>query len=165
MWRWSVGPLCVLFCVALVRPVGIHAQEDDPRLETRLLRTAANAESLGDLAEAEETLRRLMGHPPEMTPKVRRKPPGQFPDHRGGVRRAGQDAAAVGGEGHGVDLALVALELRHHLSVEVPEAGASVGESAGDEPIPGRMEGNRQDAAPVRLDRSKWVAFAVPHKE
>ena len=60
-WRWSVGPLCLLLCMAALRPVGIHAQEDDPRLETRLLRNAASQEFSGDLARAEETLRRLMG--------------------------------------------------------------------------------------------------------
>jgi len=65
--RWSLGPLCMLFCVALLRPAVIHAQEDDPRLETRLLRTAANQESLGDLARAEETLRRLMDERPTST--------------------------------------------------------------------------------------------------
>ncbi len=65
--RWSLGPLCMLFCVALLRPVVVHAQEDDPRLETRLLRTAANQESLGDLARAEETLRRLMDERPTST--------------------------------------------------------------------------------------------------
>ena len=65
--RWSLAPLCMLFCVALLRPVVVHAQEDDPRLETRLLRTAANQESLGDLARAEETLRRLMDERPTST--------------------------------------------------------------------------------------------------
>ena len=59
-WRWSVGFLCL----ALIRPVGILAQEDDPRFETRLLRTAAREESSGNLAAAEETLRRLMGQRP-----------------------------------------------------------------------------------------------------
>ena len=45
----------------------IHGQEDDPRLETRLLRTAVSEESAGDLAAAEETLRRLMGQRPTST--------------------------------------------------------------------------------------------------
>ena len=71
-WRRSVGRvgmvlgvvLGVVLCVVLLRPIGIHAQEDDPRLETRLLRTAASAESSGDLAGAEETLRSLMGQRP-----------------------------------------------------------------------------------------------------
>ena len=62
-WRWGVG----LLCVALLRPVGIHAQEDDPLLESRLLVTAASEESSGDLAGAEETLRRLMGQRPTST--------------------------------------------------------------------------------------------------
>ncbi len=66
-WRWRAGPLCVLLSVAILRSVGIHAQEDDPRLETRLLRTAASEESSGDLARAEETLRRLMGQRPTST--------------------------------------------------------------------------------------------------
>ena len=56
-WRWSVAVLGV----ALLRPAGIPAQENDPLFETRLLRTAAGQESSGDLAGAEETLRRLMG--------------------------------------------------------------------------------------------------------
>jgi len=62
-WRWSVGA----FCVALLGPAEIHGQEDDPRLETRLLRTAVDEESAGDLAAAEETLRRLMGQRPTST--------------------------------------------------------------------------------------------------
>ena len=62
-WRWGVG----LLCVALLRPVGIHAQEDDPLLESRLLATAASEESSGDLAGSEETLRRLMGQRPTST--------------------------------------------------------------------------------------------------
>jgi tetratricopeptide (TPR) repeat protein len=44
--------------------VGIRAQENDPQLETRLLRAAAGEESLGDLSEAEETLRDLMDQRP-----------------------------------------------------------------------------------------------------
>ena len=63
-WRWSVWPLCVLLCVAVLRPLGIHAQGFDPRLETRLLQAAASQEFSGDLARAEETLRRLMGERP-----------------------------------------------------------------------------------------------------
>ena len=66
-WRWSIGPLCLLLCMAALRPVGIYAQEDDPRLETRLLRTAASQEFSGDLARAEETLRRLMEQRPTST--------------------------------------------------------------------------------------------------
>ena len=66
-WRWSVGPLCLLLCMAALRPVGIHAQEDDPRLETRLLRNAASQEFSGDLPRAEETLRRLMEQRPTST--------------------------------------------------------------------------------------------------
>lgn len=62
-WRWSVGALCL----ALLRPVAVHAQEDDPLLETRLLRTANIEESSGDLAAAEETLRRLMDQRPTST--------------------------------------------------------------------------------------------------
>ena len=65
--RWSWGLFCVLFLVPVLRPVGVHSQEDDPRLETRLLRMAANDESLGDLAEAEQTLRRLMDERPTST--------------------------------------------------------------------------------------------------
>ncbi len=61
--RWGVG----LLCVALLRPVGMHAQEDDPLLESRLLATAASEESSGDLEGAEETLRRLMGQRPTST--------------------------------------------------------------------------------------------------
>ena len=63
-WRWSVGPLCVLLCLAVLRPPGIHAQGFDPRLEMRLLQAAASEEFSGDLARAEETLRRLMGQRP-----------------------------------------------------------------------------------------------------
>ena len=65
--RWSLGLLYVLFLVPLLRPVGVHAQEADPRLETRLLRTAAADESSGDLPGAEQTLRRLMGERPTST--------------------------------------------------------------------------------------------------
>ena len=65
--RWSLGLLCVLFLVPLLRPLGVHAQEADPRLETRLLRTAAVDESSGDLPGAEQTLRRLMGERPTST--------------------------------------------------------------------------------------------------
>ena len=64
--RWGLGVLC-LACLAysaLLRPVAIHAQQDDPFLETRLLRAAAGQESSGDLVAAEETLRRLMGQRP-----------------------------------------------------------------------------------------------------
>ena len=61
--RWSVGVLCL----ALLRPVAVHAQEDDPLLETRLLRTANIEESSGDLAAAEETLRGLMDQRPTST--------------------------------------------------------------------------------------------------
>ena len=50
--------------MALLRPVGIHAQEADPRLETRLLQAAAGEEALGDLEEAEETLRGLLEQRP-----------------------------------------------------------------------------------------------------
>ena len=63
-WRWSV----VVACVALLRPFGVHAQIDDPGVETRLLRAAASEESSGDLAGAEETLRRLLGERPTSTP-------------------------------------------------------------------------------------------------
>ena len=63
-WRWSV----VILCVALLRPFGVHAQVDGPGLETRLLRAAASEESSGDLAGAEETLRRLLGERPTSTP-------------------------------------------------------------------------------------------------
>ena len=63
-WRWSV----VILCVALLRPFGVHAQVDDAGLETRLLRAAASEESSGDLAGAEETLRRLLGERPTSTP-------------------------------------------------------------------------------------------------
>ena len=66
-WRWSIVPLCLLLCMAALRPVRIHAQEDDPRLETRLLRTAASQEFSGNLARAEETLRRLMEQRPTST--------------------------------------------------------------------------------------------------
>ena len=59
-WRWSLGVLCL----ALLRPVAVHAQEDDPLLESRLLRAAAGEESSGDLEAAEETLRRLMDERP-----------------------------------------------------------------------------------------------------
>ena len=59
-WRWSVG----LLCLALLQPDAIYAQEDDPLLETRLLQTANTEESSGDLAAAEETLRRLMDQRP-----------------------------------------------------------------------------------------------------
>jgi tetratricopeptide (TPR) repeat protein len=62
-WRWSVGVLCL----ALVRPVAIHAQEDHPLLEARLLRAANSEESSGDLAAAEETLRCLMDRRPTST--------------------------------------------------------------------------------------------------
>ena len=62
-WRWSVGVLCL----ALLRPVAIHAQEDHPLLEARLLRAANSEESSGDLAAAEETLRRLMDRRPTST--------------------------------------------------------------------------------------------------
>ena len=65
--KWSSGLLGVLFFAAFLRPVVVVTQEDDPRLETRLLRTAANEESSGDLARAEETLRRLMGERPVST--------------------------------------------------------------------------------------------------
>lgn len=58
--RWSL----LILCVALVAPVGLHAQEDDPQLETRLIRAAAGEESLGDLARAEGTLRDLMDQRP-----------------------------------------------------------------------------------------------------
>jgi tetratricopeptide (TPR) repeat protein len=59
-WRRSVG----LLCLALLQPGAIHAQEEDPLLETRLLQTANTEESYGDLAAAEETLRRLMDQRP-----------------------------------------------------------------------------------------------------
>jgi hypothetical protein len=62
-WRWGVGVLCLAF----LRPVAIHAQEDDPLLETRLLQAAAGEESSGDLAAAEETLRCLMDRRPTST--------------------------------------------------------------------------------------------------
>ena len=58
-WRWSV-----LLCLVVLPSSGLHAQEDDPRVETRLLRTAASAESSGDLAGAEEALRSLMSQRP-----------------------------------------------------------------------------------------------------
>ena len=61
-WRWSVS----VVCMALVGPAGIHAQ-DDPRLEIRLLRTATSEETGGNLAAAEETLRRLMSQRPTST--------------------------------------------------------------------------------------------------
>ena len=66
-WRRGVGPLCVLLCMTVLRPVGIQAQEFDPRLETRLLRTAASQEFSGDLAGAEKTLRSLMEQRPTST--------------------------------------------------------------------------------------------------
>ena len=56
-----------VLCLALLRPVAIHAQEDDPLLEARLLRAANSEESSGDLAAAEETLRRLMDQRPTST--------------------------------------------------------------------------------------------------
>lgn len=59
-WKWSVG----ILCVALLRPLGVYAQVDDPGLETRLLRAAARS---ADLAGAEETLRRLLGERPTST--------------------------------------------------------------------------------------------------
>ena len=65
--RWSLELVCVLFLVPLLRPIGAHAQEDDPRLEARLLRTAAVDESSGDLSGAEQTLRRLMDERPMST--------------------------------------------------------------------------------------------------
>ena len=61
--RWSVGVLCL----ALLQPLAIHAQEDDPLFETRLLRVATDEESSGDLTAAEETLRRLMDQRPTST--------------------------------------------------------------------------------------------------
>ena len=63
VWRWS---LCVL-CLAFLEPTTIHAQDDDAFSETRLLRAAAREESFGDLAAAEETLRRLMDQRPTST--------------------------------------------------------------------------------------------------
>ena len=66
--RWSLGRIPgVLLCLVLLGASGIHAQEDDPRVETRLLRTAASAESSGDLAGAEEALRSLMNQRPTST--------------------------------------------------------------------------------------------------
>ena len=66
--RWSVGIFRVaLLCVALLQPLGIHAQVDDPGLETRLLQAAASEESSGDLVGAEGTLRRLMDQRPTST--------------------------------------------------------------------------------------------------
>ena len=59
-WRWGVGFLFL----ALLWPVGAHAQVDDAGLETRLLRAAAAEVTSGDLAGAEETLRRLLGDRP-----------------------------------------------------------------------------------------------------
>ncbi len=47
-------------CVVLLGPVSIHAQENDPRLEVRLLRAAAGQEALGNLSEAEATLLELL---------------------------------------------------------------------------------------------------------
>jgi len=57
---WGVGFLLL----ALLRPVGVHAQVDGAGLETRLLRAAAEEVTSGDLAGAEETLRRLLGGRP-----------------------------------------------------------------------------------------------------
>ena len=59
-WRWSIG----LLGLALLQPAAIGAQEEDPLLETGLLQTANVEESSGDLAAAEETLRRLMDQRP-----------------------------------------------------------------------------------------------------
>ena len=56
-----------VLCLALLRPVAIHAQEDDLFVETRMLRAAADEEFSGDLAAAEQTLRRLMGQRPTST--------------------------------------------------------------------------------------------------
>ena len=50
--------------MALLRPVGIHAQEDDPRFETRALQAAAGEEALGDLEGAEEILKGLLDQRP-----------------------------------------------------------------------------------------------------
>ena len=58
--RWSVW----FFFLVLLRPVAIHAQDDGPLLEARLLRAAVGEESSGDLDGAEETLRRLMNQRP-----------------------------------------------------------------------------------------------------
>ena len=63
-WRWGVVILCVVF----LRPLGVPAQVDDSGFEISLLRAAASDESSGDLAGAEETLRRLMGERPTSTP-------------------------------------------------------------------------------------------------
>jgi tetratricopeptide (TPR) repeat protein len=63
VWRWSASVLCL----ALLGPVALHAQEDDPLLENRLLRSASTAESSGDLSVAEETLRSLLDQRPTST--------------------------------------------------------------------------------------------------
>ena len=60
--HWGCG-VAFLF-LALLRPVGAHAQVDDAGLETRLLRAAAAEVTSGDLTGAEEILRRLLGDRP-----------------------------------------------------------------------------------------------------
>jgi len=64
-WRWTWGGATLV--VLLLWPAGVLTQEDDPLLETRLLREAAALESSGDLAGAEQSLQRLMGERPTST--------------------------------------------------------------------------------------------------
>jgi hypothetical protein len=50
--------------MALVQPIGLGAEQDEPGSDIDLLRTAAGEETLGDLAGAEVTLKRLLGQRP-----------------------------------------------------------------------------------------------------